>query len=149
MTRTGFWQVADAPASAKIQPAVDRRGLVERTELLGRLAGVGGHVSLVLLAAPAGYGKTTVLSQWAAAAGGQFGWVTVNEADSDPSASPVRSLALCTASGRSIRPCSGPLLSATGRITSWRGLTAVYRKLPCSARTEAVRRGRDLGLVEP
>ncbi|HVD28278.1 MAG TPA: AAA family ATPase, partial [Mycobacteriales bacterium] len=67
-----------------LQLPVQRRGLVERTELVGRLAAVGEHVPLVLLTAPAGYGKTTVLSQWASADGREFAWVTVNKADDDP-----------------------------------------------------------------
>ena len=34
--------------------------------------------------APAGYGKTTLLSQWAEADGQAFAWVSVDEADNDP-----------------------------------------------------------------
>ncbi|HEY6746950.1 MAG TPA: LuxR C-terminal-related transcriptional regulator [Mycobacteriales bacterium] len=63
---------------------VSRRGLVDRGELVERLAAVGDHVPLILLTAPAGYGKTTVLSQWAAADDRPFGWITADEADGDP-----------------------------------------------------------------
>ena len=38
----------------------------------------------MLLAAPAGYGKTTLLSQWASADRRRFGWVTLDRPDSDP-----------------------------------------------------------------
>jgi LuxR family transcriptional regulator, maltose regulon positive regulatory protein len=34
--------------------------------------------------APAGYGKTTLLSQWAERNGQLFAWVSVGEADNDP-----------------------------------------------------------------
>ena len=34
--------------------------------------------------APAGYGKTTLLSQWAERNGQAFAWVSVNEQDNDP-----------------------------------------------------------------
>jgi ATP-dependent transcriptional regulator len=34
--------------------------------------------------APAGYGKTTLLSQWAERNGQAFAWVSVDEADNDP-----------------------------------------------------------------
>ena len=34
--------------------------------------------------APPGYGKTTLLSQWAEANGQAFAWVSVDEADNDP-----------------------------------------------------------------
>ncbi|WP_196418187.1 helix-turn-helix transcriptional regulator [Actinoplanes aureus] len=36
------------------------------------------------MTAPAGYGKTTSLSQWAAEDSREFAWVTVDEADGDP-----------------------------------------------------------------
>jgi len=34
--------------------------------------------------APAGYGKTTLLAQWAERNGQAFAWVSVDEADNDP-----------------------------------------------------------------
>jgi LuxR family maltose regulon positive regulatory protein len=40
----------------------------------------------VLVVAPAGYGKTTLLSQWAARDVRPFAWVTVDERDNDPAA---------------------------------------------------------------
>src|SRR3954469_2220758 len=69
---------------AKIQPPLLRSAPVERSRLLERLAAVSDDVPLVLLTAPAGYGKTTLLSQWAAADRRRFGWVTLDGADSDP-----------------------------------------------------------------
>ena len=36
------------------------------------------------MVAPAGYGKTTLLSQWAERNGQAFAWVSVDEADNDP-----------------------------------------------------------------
>ena len=36
------------------------------------------------MVAPAGYGKTTLLSQWADCSGQSFAWVSVDEADNDP-----------------------------------------------------------------
>ena len=36
------------------------------------------------MVAPAGYGKTTVLAQWAERNGQVFAWVSVDEADNDP-----------------------------------------------------------------
>lgn len=40
--------------------------------------------SVVLLQAPAGYGKTTVLSQWDSADPRPFAWITVDDRDDDP-----------------------------------------------------------------
>src|SRR3954469_326787 len=69
---------------AKIQPPILRTAPVHRARLLDRLAAVPDDVPLVLLTAPAGYGKTTVLNQWAAVDRRRFGWVTLDRADSDP-----------------------------------------------------------------
>ncbi len=57
--------------------------LVRRTELLSRLE----HERLrplVLLTAPAGYGKTTLLSQWSEESERPFAWVMLDELDGDP-----------------------------------------------------------------
>jgi LuxR family maltose regulon positive regulatory protein len=69
---------------AKIQRPVHRDGLIMRTRLLEVLATTPDRGSLIQLTAPAGYGKTTVLSQWAAEDSREFAWVTVDEADGDP-----------------------------------------------------------------
>src|SRR5437763_7967543 len=76
--------VGQGAPEAKIQPSVPRTALVQRARLIERLAAVPDDVPLVLLTAPAGYGKTTLLSQWAAADRRRFGWVTLDRADSDP-----------------------------------------------------------------
>src|SRR3954449_3957781 len=72
------------PIEAKIRRPVHRDGLIRRTRLLDTLAATPDHASLILLTAPDGYGKTTVLSQWAAEDPREFAWVTVDEADGDP-----------------------------------------------------------------
>jgi LuxR family maltose regulon positive regulatory protein len=60
-----------------------RPGTVGRLPLLERLTrGDGGPI--VSVVAPAGYGKTTVLSQWAERDGRAFAWVSVDEGDNDP-----------------------------------------------------------------
>jgi LuxR family maltose regulon positive regulatory protein len=57
--------------------------LVGRERLLRRLLGAR-DVPVALLVAPAGYGKSTTLSQWAARDGRPFAWVTLDAADNDP-----------------------------------------------------------------
>jgi LuxR family maltose regulon positive regulatory protein len=65
------------------RPAPPRPGLVSRQRLVRRL--VEAHdLPVVLIVAPAGYGKTTVLSEWAARDGRPFAWVTVDAEDNDP-----------------------------------------------------------------
>jgi LuxR family maltose regulon positive regulatory protein len=56
---------------------------VRRSRLIARLAR-GDRCPIVSVAAPAGYGKTTLLSQWAERNGQSFAWVSVDEADNDP-----------------------------------------------------------------
>jgi LuxR family maltose regulon positive regulatory protein len=48
---------------------------VERAELVGRLREAAAR--LVLVSAPAGYGKTTLLAQWAGAEDGPAAWLTL------------------------------------------------------------------------
>jgi LuxR family transcriptional regulator, maltose regulon positive regulatory protein len=59
------------------------RELVRRAELLGRLEQEPDH-PLVLLSAPAGYGKTTLLTQWMQDSPRPFAWVTPDENDAEP-----------------------------------------------------------------
>jgi LuxR family transcriptional regulator, maltose regulon positive regulatory protein len=58
-------------------------GTVSRTALVNRLRAAGAF-PLVLVVAPAGYGKTTLLSQWANRDVRPFAWVSIDERDNDP-----------------------------------------------------------------
>ena len=63
-----------------------RPDLVSRRRLLDRLE-IGLQRKLILISAPAGYGKTTLLSEWRASPRGQalsFAWVLLDEGDNDP-----------------------------------------------------------------
>ncbi|GAA1979383.1 LuxR C-terminal-related transcriptional regulator [Microbacterium pumilum] len=60
-----------------------RPGMVERRSLLERLAQPDG-AAVVSIVAPAGYGKTTLLSQWADRDPRPFAWISVDENDNDP-----------------------------------------------------------------
>ena len=59
--------------------------LVHRAGLLDVLS-AGRRRKLTLLSAPAGWGKTTVLAQWALGAGEdqRFGWLSLDSSDNDP-----------------------------------------------------------------
>jgi LuxR family maltose regulon positive regulatory protein len=72
--------------ATKLQPPPTRRQTVERGRLLERLRPEPG-TKLVVVAAPAGYGKTTLLGSWrdAEAAGRRpVAWLTLDERDNDP-----------------------------------------------------------------
>jgi LuxR family maltose regulon positive regulatory protein len=68
---------------SKIRVPVLRPGSVSRTALVNRLRATTS-VPVVTITAPAGYGKTTVLAQWAARDPRPFAWVTVDARDADP-----------------------------------------------------------------
>ncbi|MDQ3706757.1 MAG: LuxR C-terminal-related transcriptional regulator [Chloroflexota bacterium] len=57
--------------------------VVLRTRLIERL-NAGLHRKLSLACAPAGFGKTTLLSAWAASCNQQVAWLSLEEGDSDP-----------------------------------------------------------------
>jgi LuxR family maltose regulon positive regulatory protein len=56
---------------------------VARPFLIERLRGGDRH-PIVSVVAPPGYGKTTLLAQWAERNGQAFAWVSVDDADNDP-----------------------------------------------------------------
>ncbi len=64
-----------------------RRRLVQRARITDRLpAGAGDGARLVLVAAPAGFGKTTLLAQWLAAADSsqrRVAWLALDPGDAD------------------------------------------------------------------
>ena len=74
--------VLDLVAS-KLRRPLMRPGTVGRWPLIERLAG-GDPRPIVSVVAPPGYGKTTLLSQWAERNGLSFAWVSVEEPDNDP-----------------------------------------------------------------
>jgi LuxR family maltose regulon positive regulatory protein len=69
--------------ASKVRRPLIRPGTVRRPALIERLAR-GDPRPIVSVVAPAGYGKTTLLSQWAERNGHAFAWVSVDEADNDP-----------------------------------------------------------------
>jgi len=68
---------------SKLRRPMVRPGTVRRSSLIERLARDDSR-PVVSVVAPAGYGKTTLLSQWAERNGQAFAWVSVDEADNDP-----------------------------------------------------------------
>jgi LuxR family transcriptional regulator, maltose regulon positive regulatory protein len=69
--------------ASKLRRPLIRPGTVRRSPLIERLA-LGDSRPIASVVAPAGYGKTTLLSQWAERNGQSFAWVSVDEADNDP-----------------------------------------------------------------
>ena len=60
-----------------------RPELVSRPRLVERLR-EGAHRKLTLVSAPAGFGKTTLVSEWATSVEQPVAWLALDEEDSDP-----------------------------------------------------------------
>jgi ATP/maltotriose-dependent transcriptional regulator MalT len=60
-----------------------RSDLVPRPRLIRRL-NENVHAKLTLISAPAGFGKTTLVSAWVASCGRPTAWLSLDEADNDP-----------------------------------------------------------------
>jgi LuxR family transcriptional regulator, maltose regulon positive regulatory protein len=69
---------------SKLWPPAPRAGLIPRAGLQSRFQ-ESVQAKLCLLDAPAGFGKTTLLTQWRAAVGStRVAWVALDEGDNDP-----------------------------------------------------------------
>jgi LuxR family transcriptional regulator, maltose regulon positive regulatory protein len=79
-----------------------RPDAVARARLINRLND-GLHRRLTLVCAPAGFGKTTLVSAWVAQAGRRTAWLSLEEADNDP----ARFLAYLAAALQTIVPDLG------------------------------------------
>jgi LuxR family maltose regulon positive regulatory protein len=72
-------------AATKLRPPEPPGALVRRSRLSDVLdAGLDRHVRLVLVSAPAGSGKSTLVSSWLAGRAGAVAWLQLEESDSDP-----------------------------------------------------------------
>src|SRR5918998_6772873 len=79
-----------------------RPQVVLRSRLLDRL-NAGLHRKLTLISAPAGFGKTTLVSEWVAGCGRPVAWLSMEEGDSDP----TRFLTYLVAALQTIAPTVG------------------------------------------
>ena len=88
----------DVPLETKLHAPTTREGWVDRPELIQYLASAAAR--LVLVDAPAGFGKTTLVAQWRSSAldGRPFAWVSLDSGDNDPAG----------CGGMSSAPCSVP-----------------------------------------
>jgi LuxR family maltose regulon positive regulatory protein len=106
---------AQAPLLSTKLHAPDPRERIGRDSLVARLSDAPG-ARLALIRAPAGWGKSTLLSQWRSAEQGRrsFAWVTLDSSDSDP----IRFWAYALEALRSVDPDVGSrsmaLLGAPG-----------------------------------
>lgn len=74
-------------------------GTIARPRLMARLD-AGLNCPLTLVSAPAGFGKTTLVSRWVTSCGRPVAWLSLEETDSDP----TRFLAYLIAALRTVAP---------------------------------------------
>ena len=67
---------------SKFHPPEARPGIVARTALIGRMA--AAQAPVITVTAPPGYGKTTLLAQWAGRIGPGAAWLSCDDGDNDP-----------------------------------------------------------------
>ncbi len=79
-----------------------RPRLVRRSRLIEQL-NEGTHCKLTLIVAPAGFGKTTLASEWVAGGARPIAWLSLDEGDGDP----ARFLAYLIASLQTLAPQVG------------------------------------------
>jgi len=107
---------------SKLQVPFLRPGLVRRTGLLNRLRRAS-NARVVSVIAPAGYGKTTLLAQWAARDDRPFAWVSLDRRDNDP----VSLLTYVTAGLDSVHPVDPGVFRAAASASDTMWSTSVPR----------------------
>ncbi len=68
---------------SKLSPPNRLGGIVPRSALVDRLEAERA-APIILVSAPPGYGKTTMLEQWASRSSRPFAWVSLDQHDNDP-----------------------------------------------------------------
>src|SRR5260370_26987208 len=105
--------------ASKLRPPPVRSGTIRRPSLIERLAREDSR-PIVSVVAPPGYGKTTLLAQWAERSNQAFAWVSVDEQDNDPKvllSYVAKALdALQPVGGRVFEALASPMSSVPGSV---------------------------------
>ncbi|HYB46634.1 MAG TPA: hypothetical protein VED20_04645 [Streptosporangiaceae bacterium] len=121
------WPVAgterDALLATKLYMPASRAGQVPRPRLMARLD-EGLARGLILACAPAGYGKTVLLADWARSGGHPVAWLSLDAGDNDPARFWRHAVAAldraCPGAGGRLAPLLGPPAPASfqGLVTA-------------------------------
>ena len=104
----------------QFDPSVDQKHIIERPRLLKLLDET--EAKIILLVAPAGYGKTTLARQWAAKK--TVAWYRMTTASRDPAVLALALVETLRATGRRGATRIGTRLSASGAPTPSPGVLA-------------------------
>ena len=122
----------DVLLATKLHMPGSRPDLVPRPRLAG-LLDEGLARGLVLVCAPAGYGKTVLLADWARRGGHRAGWLSLDAGDNDPARFWRHAVAALDRARPGIAGRVAPLLSASSGppAASWFGglVTALINEL--------------------
>jgi LuxR family maltose regulon positive regulatory protein len=108
--RLGF-----ALPESKFHPPGARPGIVFRAALVERLAATRAPV--ITVAAPPGYGKTTLMAQWAERIGSRVAWLSCDDGDNDPVVL-LSALAIALDRIGPVDPAIFPALASSGAAVS-------------------------------
>ena len=99
-----------------------RRGLVARPRLIERISR-GLDCALTLVSAPAGFGKTTLLTEWLAMVsepgGGSTAWLSLDQRDNDPASFWTYVIAALQTTTPGVAPMRSPSWMGRGRRSRW------------------------------
>ncbi|WP_160150902.1 AAA family ATPase [Microbacterium timonense] len=109
--------------NSKVQTPQVRKGAVSRKRLIDQARASGARV--VSVTAPAGYGKSTLLAEWAATEQRNVGWVSLDRTDGDPASL----LSVLAAASVKIAPSAKAVAADMRGI----GATALGRSAPMLA----------------
>jgi LuxR family maltose regulon positive regulatory protein len=125
----------DALLATKVHLPGPRPGLVPRPRLARQLeAGLGQGI--VLVCAPAGYGKTVLVADWALASERPVAWLSLDPGDNDPARFWRHAVAVLDQVRPGIGAHVSPLLGPPGPVSFEGPLTALINSLGTSPATD-------------
>ena len=109
-----------------------RTGLVPRPRLAQRLD-EGPERGLILVCAPAGYGKTVLLAEWVRRSGRSVAWLSLDSGDNDPSRFWRHAVAALDRARPGIGGWMGPVLEPPPPLSFEPLVTALINEIACRA----------------
>jgi LuxR family transcriptional regulator, maltose regulon positive regulatory protein len=120
--------------ATRLRPPNVRTSIIHRARLFERID--SSDAKLILIAAPAGFGKSTLVVDWLRSRRARYAWLSIEESDNEP----LRFLQYLIAALRTVEPKLGedvlPVLKGTSPPSSATILTHLLNELAGIARAE-------------